>query len=157
MRKRYLFLIIAVLPLVIWQSLNQNNFCYAELKFLQPYEILDRFLFGENLDKLNMEEKIFSLAANPRGTLHYPNCCLINIGRHRHSWLERAVGSTFYAVTIISPPTEIRGDQAYYRVLYVNQCGKYSRDQYSATLSKEQYLSKRDRFDPVVMSERVRD
>lgn len=141
MRKRYLFLIIVVLPLVIWQSLNQNNFCYADMSFNKPYEVLDRFLFGEGYRDMSLEEKIEKAASDPtRGALEYPNCCIASIDRNKTlGWLERAYGMGSYSLSILRPNIK-KGSGAYHSIIYVDQCANYSGDDFGERLSEESYL-----------------
>jgi hypothetical protein len=140
MRKRYIFLIIVVLPLVIWQSLNQNNFCYADMRFNKPYEVLDRFLFGEDHRSMSLEEKIEYAANDPKGALKYPNCCLAYANKEQSlGWLARAFGMGSYKLFILNPP-EGNGDGAYNSILYVDQCANYSGDRFGERLSEESYI-----------------
>ena len=157
MRKRYIFLIIVVLPLVIWQSLNQNNFCYADMRFNKPYEVLDRFLFGEGYRDMSLEEKIEYAANDPKGALEYPNCCTANLNKNKKlGWLERAYGMGSYELSILNPPNKKRGG-AYHSILYVNQCAKHSGRRMGENLSEESYLRTLDTYGRVTKRRRAKE
>ena len=71
--KRWLLLGI-VLVLVPTQYLNHTGFCYAEMRYLNEREIVDRYLFGNKSDSMNFEEKRVFMKEQRDGA-EYPNCC----------------------------------------------------------------------------------
>lgn len=56
------------------QYLNHTGFCYAEMRYLNERELVDRFLFKDKARHMTFDEKVAYMKEQRSGT-DYPNCC----------------------------------------------------------------------------------
>lgn len=82
-------LLLALVLLIPTQYLNHTGFCYAEMKYLNEREIIDRFLFKENAKSLTLEEKKRVVKEKQNGA-EYPACCKLmgELDERDLGWLE---------------------------------------------------------------------
>ncbi|SHG99570.1 hypothetical protein SAMN04488109_2811 [Chryseolinea serpens] len=100
------------------QFLNFTGFCYSELRYLDRYELLDRFLFGPST-AFTEDEKIQKIAI--RGG-EYPGCCRITPEKR---FLNKILGYYFYNVeSHFSDPDPRSSDTPKYLTFSsINSCG----------------------------------
>lgn len=78
------------------QYLNHTGFCYAEMRYLNERELIDRFLFGDQADVMSYEDKVLFVAKKWNGA-NYPECCVIDGEPFDLSYFSRIMNKTFAA------------------------------------------------------------
>lgn len=84
------------------QYLNHTGFCYAEMRYLNERELVDRFLFGDKADSMSFEEKRVFMNEQRDGA-EYPNCCRFEgeVNERDLGFLEMDEESYWFQKTIL--------------------------------------------------------
>lgn len=150
---------VSLIPLALLipiQFLNHTGFCYSKMRYLSERELIDRFLFGENANRLSTSEKEKLIVQRKKKNTsyiieNYPECCRIKGQIHRPSELEyflnNMFGWYFYDLHVISSRhedniTRYTFDEPYRQAnINLGTCGLSTRGSLGANISKDYYKS----------------
>ncbi|GEM_PF-2081995 len=130
-----LWLLLGILiVLVPTQYLNHTGFCYAEMKYLNERELVDRYLFGDKADSMSLEEKQLFMKEQRDGA-EYPDCCRFGGEVTEHDlgfmesdednyWLYKTIWGLFlYTIDRYLPHKSEKNDLFTSMTSIVDQCG----------------------------------
>ena len=140
-------LLLALVLLIPTQYLNHTGFCYAEMKYLNEREIIDRLLFKDRAQQRTLEERVRTM--KERNGAEYPYCCrAVRPTSSRfdlYDAVHRSLGLYVLQVTIINPNEYYlahpgRGREPYdARYISVNACGTFAPDEYGEDITQKEY------------------
>lgn len=140
-------LLLALVLVIPTQYLNYTGFCYAEMKYLNEREIVDRLLFKDGALTMTFEGKVRTM--KERNGAEYPYCCRAFRPTSRRvdlsEIIDRSLGRYVLQVTIIRPNEYYlahpgRGREPYdAKYISVNACGTYAPDAYGEDITQKEY------------------